>query len=145
MKIKYLLIAIVLLVYATGIDGYACAKLLKANPPPDEMYQCDDGQYFEITYSKDHKDAYLYDKNHRRIIRMGRVSSKSGEKYSYTHIWANTETQYTFWKNGKKAVIEIGMDKYKNCQIEWERILKDGQSVFICYDRNGKKVDCTKK
>ena len=113
MKIKYLHIAIVLLVYATGIDGYACAKLLKANPPPDEMYQCDDGQYFEITYSKDHKDAYLYDENYRRIIRMGWVSSKSGEKYSS----GTGPKKNTFWKKGKETFIELNEKIYKNCKI----------------------------
>jgi len=75
---------------------------------------------------------------------MGRVSSKSGEKYHYTHKWANQETLYTFCKKGVKAVIEIGKDKYKNCNLQRERIPKDGQRVFVCYDKSGKKVDCTK-
>ena len=115
MKLKYLLIAIVLLVYATGVDLYACENSHRAIgfPAAEERCQCDDGQSFSVAYSKDHKDAYLYDENHRRIIRMGRVSSKSGEKYS-----SGTGPQKnTFWKKGKETFIELNEKIYENCKI----------------------------
>jgi len=140
------LIIVASLVFVACVDGYACEKFYGGIYDTfNESYQCDDGHYFDVKYSKDHKDAYLYDEYYRKIIHMGRVPSKSGEKYTYTHKWANQETLNIFWKKGKKAVIEIGKDKYNNCQIERELIIKDGQNLFICYDRNGKKVDCTKK
>jgi len=39
MKLKYLLIAIVLLVYATGVDGYACETSNRVGFQGDEGYQ----------------------------------------------------------------------------------------------------------
>ena len=113
MKIKYLLIAIVLLVYATGVDGYACENSPIGGPHAEERCQCDDGQSFLVAYSKDHKDAYLYDENYRRIIRMGWVSSKSGEKYSS----GTGPKKNTFWKKGKETFIELNEKIYKNCKI----------------------------
>jgi len=106
MKIKYLLIIIVLLVIAAGVDGYACENSRRGFPA-EEWCQCDDGQYFEVSYSKDHKDAYLYDVNLRRIIRMGWISSKSGEKYSS----GTGPKKNTFWKKGKK-LLSNSMRKY---------------------------------
>ena len=138
MKLKYLLIAIVLLVYATGVYVSACEKSHGGNYHIyPEGYQCDDGQYFEVTWSRDHKVVYLYDRKLRKIIHIDRVHSKSGKKYSANDM--------TFWKKGKKAVIEIGGNKYNNCHIERELIFKDGLFAFICYDKNGKKVACPKE
>ena len=146
------LIIIVLLVVAAGVDGFSwdqqgniqqiCENSGKGNY--NEKYQCDGMQYFWVGYSKDHKDAYLYDETQRRILRIQRVPSKAGEKYSSTQIWKEEKLYRTFWKKGKRAVIEIGEEKYKNCNMVAEVITKDGQKIAICYDKNGKKVDCTK-
>jgi membrane-bound inhibitor of C-type lysozyme len=114
-KMKYLLIIIVILVFVAFVDGYACENSHRAIgfPAAEERCQCDDGQSFSVAYSKDHKDAYLYDDNHRRIIRMVRVSSKSGEKY----ISGTGPKKNTFWKKDKTTFIELNEEIYKNCKI----------------------------
>lgn len=107
------LIMVALLVIVAGAEGYACENSPRRGFPAEERCQCDDGQSFLVAYSKDHKDAYLYDQNHRRIIRMGWISSKSGEKYS-----SGTGPQKnTFWKKGKETFIELNEKIYKNCKI----------------------------
>ena len=114
---KYLLIIIVILVFVAFVDGYACENSHRGiGFHAEERCQCDDGQSFSVAYSKDHKDAYLYDDNHdnhRRIIRMVRVSSKSGEKYSS----GTGPKKNTFWKKGKGTFIELNEKIYKNCKI----------------------------
>jgi len=111
---KYLLIIIVILVFVAFVDGYACENSHRGiGFHAEERCQCDDGQSFSVAYSKDHKDAYLYEENHRRIIRMGRVSSKSGEKYSS----GTGPKKNTFWKKDKTTFIELNEKTYKNCKI----------------------------
>jgi len=119
------LIMFFLLVIATCVDGYSeetqntmpyipAVRFYKGEG--GIKYQCEEGYDFSVAYSKDREDILLYWGPYRRITRLYRVTSESGEKY----ISQNSPPKVTFWEKDKKVFFEVDGKIYKDCKTKDE-------------------------